>query len=309
VLHFNLDSTQQYNRRAQMKSLRHLLTAVGLAWILTMLPHDASAALGCPFTRPSGLSLAQVDSVVLKVAEKYLHRQTRPLDITRTIEQLDGTFAAEVIYNNIAIDISQAFGFSAFDAFDRATKARGKTHAFSSLALADIQSISRSMYSQGSDAPPPLAKDIEYSLFNLTVRSPLTDGWTLLACKWDYIEFERRSDNGTVHRADARSTTVPRLEEKGSPLEYARYMAQIRPPGFAVVQTTAEPTGGQATSCADFSNVSKKNDLTHRLFGRFCYVDATSSEGYIARFTVTGSTVPISAQQDAVTFIKGVRPR
>lgn len=280
---------------------------------LALLASHAFAAARCPFIRPPGLSFAEVDSLVLDKAAEFLHRPRNGIDRSRTFKTLDGTDNAILTYSFAALAIGESLGFDSIATFYDAAKSKTGGQPFENLTIAEMQTLSRTVYFSGKDAPPPDAiEGVEFPLQRITVHTPSPAiGWKLFYCGGEQILFRRiGAIRGNVATAMARLVNLPPYSDDEAFLASVRSAASsLSPQKFAVRRTTAEIVSGTSVPCAALSMSATAGDIPYEMQARFCYSAVNATLGYATIYSQIGTGAGEVIQSEANAFILAASPK
>lgn len=300
-----------------------------LGFFITVIALYSSAgssgvALGtekCEPVRPPGLSAQEVDQVVLTKISEAIEFPVTKIGKALSIEGLVGTDNALMRYAFVVVYVGDALGIEPGVAFDRAAKAKGKSHPSRSLTVAELQGLTRDEYLSISDTPyPSLKPDTSYKTRRFVASAPSPpDGWTLIRCYHDQFAFQRQDDKtGEVSSASVRNIGFELFTGKSEFLTQVRTAAKSFSPSNMVVKSvTAEVVDQAGPPCALLeiqgeipnvmvpSNNAKVNPAL--VFGRFCYGSKFPHLGYSAFYSHVGNLSAQTVRQHATAFFSGVK--
>jgi hypothetical protein len=261
--------------------MQHTRASVA-AYLFAVLSFASHASQDCPLIRPVGLSTQQIDAVVVNTFAQALRRPPQSLDASKTIKTLDGTDNANLTYSFAALSIGESLGFDAIRTFYDAAKAKGGNQPFDTLTLGELQSLSRSVYLQGTDSVPPEAVEGKaYTVHSVKVQAPSpSQGWRVVQCGSDRVIFQRQTPTG-LSTAGTRVADLPPFEsESGFLTKVSALLSSAVPRDFRVQPWLPKRVPDTSVPCVDAMLTGAGSTGTLFLRARICYADKGASFGY-----------------------------
>jgi hypothetical protein len=283
--------------------------ALALGVCLFGIPTGALAAEQCPFIRPPGLSVTQVDALVLAKLGEVLQKDPIAINKARTIKALDRTDDAILRYALFVVAVADSLGFDSAAAFYAKARAKGSEQPYASVTVEEFQAISREKYLQGTDSPPPAVPlDAEYQIGRISVRAPSrpTD-WLLLRCTNQQVVFQRRGGSRELTTAVAGSLSLPAFEGPHKFAQYTRSVVSANLSSLGHIRSLeVTPEVNTPMPCVLVEASVDRDALLYAMHARYCYRDERAGLGYYAMFSHNGTTSKDKVRAEAMAFLAGI---
>jgi hypothetical protein len=305
--------------KLKLPNLRFFITAITFYFCVGS-SGVAIAVQQCEPVRPPGLSPQEIEQIVLTKISEAIEIPVAKIDKALSIQGLVGANNALMRYAFVAVYIGDALGVEPGIAFDRAAKAKGKSHPSQSLTVAELQALARDDYLSTSDSPyPSLKPDASYKTRRFVASAPSPpDGWILIKCYHDQFAFQRQdAKTGEISSASVRNIGFEPFKGKSEFLTHVRTAAKSSTPSnMNIKSVSAEVLDQEGPPCAlleiqgeipnamTSSNNSKLDSAT--VIARFCYGSKFPHLGYSALYSHVGNLSVQTVRQHAAAFLSGV---
>jgi hypothetical protein len=287
-------------------------SAIAALIFLLAIPAFADGPKQCPLIRPAGLVKDEVDGIVIERLSAWLHLSSGSLDHSKSIAQPAGSDsnAAWLTMTFGSLEIGQALGFNANEAFLNLAKQKGTKPPEESLSVGEMLAISEKAYFAGSDSPPPhVTPGEKFSNGTLIVSVPkIPVDWMMPRCGSDEIAFVFREANGDVIAAATRSY-IKIGAYKGDD----QFLAQIRAAASSMPTSSSLSSTmrvavieGAKPPCGRLEISTAVEGSPYSIFANFCHWDETGDTGYSIMFSRKGASLDTSTRKDAEDFVSGI---